>query len=58
MANAVGTASQLPPAYQRGDAELSLTNERLRVDREPGLSSRPQDVSGVEVLVEKHLLPL
>ena len=49
----VRIGSQLPAAVaqERGRVELALADDRLRVDREPGLAGGPQDVAAVEVLV-------
>ena len=50
--------AELVRADDRCDAELSLAGERLRVDREPGLALRREDVVGVQVLMQQHLLAL
>jgi len=41
-----------PITQQRGGIERPLSDERLRVDRQPRLTGRAQDVAGVEILVE------
>src|SRR5206468_2684844 len=48
--------TELGAADDRCDCELALAGERLRVDREPRLSGRAQDVARMEVLVQKNLL--
>lgn len=53
-------AAKQPAAIpeQRSGVELALARERLRVDRQPRLASRAQDVAAVEVLVEHDLVTL
>ncbi len=50
----VWIAGELGPAIaeKRGGVERTLADERLWVDREPGLALGAQDVSAVQVLVE------
>ena len=50
--------AELEGADDRGQGELALADERLRVDREPRLPLRGENVLRVEVLVDEHLLPL
>ena len=47
-----------PVAEERRNVERSLPDERLRVDREPGLALGREHVSAVEVLVQDHDLGL
>jgi len=58
MEHVLRRGPELGAADQRRDAELALADERLRVDHEPRLAFGPQDVPGVEVLVDEHLLTL
>src|SRR6476659_7684216 len=50
--------AQLARAYDRRDAELALADKRLRVDRQPRLALRGEDVVAVQVLMQQHLLSL
>ena len=50
--------AELGPADDRGDPELALAGERLRIDRKPGLALRAQGVEGVQVLVQEDGLAL
>src|SRR5262245_9759580 len=50
--------AELARADDGRDPELALTRQRLRVDRQPGLALRREDVVAVQVLVEQHLLAL
>ena len=56
----VGICPELPAsvAQERCGVELPLADERLGVDGEPRLPGCPQDVAGVEVLVDDDLLTL
>ena len=56
----IGVAEQVgrPVAEKRSGVVLALTHERLRVDREPRLTLRPQDVAAVEVLMQQDRLAL
>ena len=47
-----------PVAEERRSVERSLPDERLRVDREPGLALGREHVSAVEVLVQDRDLGL
>ena len=49
---------ELAAADERRDPELALPRERLRVDREPRLTLRGEDVPGVQVLVQEDRLAL
>jgi hypothetical protein len=44
--------SELERANDWSSAELALADQRLRVDGQPRLAGRTQDVVSVEVLVE------
>src|SRR6185437_1288954 len=50
--------AELAGADNRRDPELPLADERLRVDPQPGLALRGQDVVAVQVLVQQHLRAL
>src|SRR5207247_3779151 len=50
--------AELERGDDRRDRELALTCERLRIDDEPRLALRGEDVLPVQVLVEQHLLAL
>ena len=50
--------AELPGTDDGREGERPLPHERLRVDREPRLPGCPQDVAGVEVLVDDDLLTL
>src|SRR5438477_8946852 len=52
------TVPELRRSDDRRDRKLALAYERLRVDDEPRLTLRGQDVVGVEILVQQHLFPL
>jgi hypothetical protein len=45
-------------AHDRSDVELSLAQKRLGIDHQPRLALRREDVVGVQVLVQQHLLAL
>src|SRR5215510_7865121 len=50
--------AELARADDRRDPELALPRQRFRIDCQPGLALRPQDVVAVQILVEEHLLAL
>ena len=50
--------AQLEGAHERHGAERALTDERLGVDGEPRLAVAAQDVAGMQVLVQQHLVAL
>jgi hypothetical protein len=50
--------SKFGPANDGGDAELALPGEWFGIDREPGFALGAQDITRVQVLVQKHLLSL
>ncbi len=50
--------AELAAPHDRGDAELALACERLRIDHQPRLTRGAQDVVRVQILVHEHLLAL
>src|SRR5581483_935006 len=50
--------SELERANDRRDPERTFAHERLRVDREPWLPPRGEDVVAVQVLMEEDLVAL
>jgi len=50
--------AELERADNRRDRELALADKRLRIDHEPRLALRSEDVVRMKILVQEHLLAL